>query len=99
MGQPKITQSHYKDNFTKYSAKRTKYTSDSFHEEHNQCGMCGGTAFNHERPLPTTKRPHYYRTYGYRTDRVQWRIRCANKSCSEPYGVILKLELWDSAGE
>ena len=96
MGKPKITHSHYRDNFTKYSFKRTKYTSDSFHAEKNQCGMCGGTRFLSERPMPTTKIPAHYRTYGYKTDRVQWRIRCGNKSCSEPYGVILKLTEWDS---
>lgn len=94
MGRPKI---EYQDHWTKYSMKRPKYTSAQFHAQKNECRVCGGTHFLHERPMGHVK--SYYKTYGYRTERIQWRIRCINGRCSEPYGVILKLEHWDSAGE
>ena len=91
MGRPKI---EYHDNWTKYSMKRPKYTPESFHAKKNECRVCGGTKFFHELQRPP-QQPHY-RTYGYPTKRVLWRIKCANAKCYEPYGVILKLEEWDS---
>lgn len=94
MGRPRI---EYHDHWTKYSMKRPKYTPEQFHAQKNECRVCGGTHFFHERPVAKSK--SYYKTYGYRTERVLWRIRCCNNRCSEPYGVILKLEHWDSAGE
>lgn len=94
MGRPKLTRSHYQDNFSKYSLKRTKYTPESFHAEKNQCKVCDGTRFFHEKQQPPTQ--SHYRTYGYQTKRVEWRIKCANPSCYQPYGVILKPEAWDS---
>jgi hypothetical protein len=84
----------YVDSWSKYSIKRPKFTSEQFHEQDNHCARCDGTSFFSElQNLP--KQPHY-RTYGYQTRRVLWRIRCANGKCSEPFGVILKLEHWDS---
>lgn len=97
MGRPKLTRRHYQDNFSKYSTKRTKYTPETFHAEKNQCSVCDGTHFFHEKQQPPTQR--HYRTYGYQTIRVLWRIKCANPSCYQPYGVILKPEYHDSAGE
>jgi len=90
-GRPRV---RYYDNWTKYGAKRPKYTPDTFHNEKNQCDVCDGTHFYHQKQLPPLQK--HYRTYGYQTRRVQWRIRCANPKCSEPYGVILKPEAWDS---
>lgn len=80
----------------KHTAKRPKFTSESFHETKNKCGVCGGNHFFAEQPMPRTN--YFYRSYGYQTKRVQWRIKCANSKCSQPYGVILKLEYQDSAG-
>ena len=94
MGRPKI---EYHDHWSKYSLKRPKYTPESFHAEHNQCPVCAGTKFFHEKQQPPAQK--HYRTYGYQTRRVLWRIKCANPKCYQPYGVILKLEHWDSAGE
>ena len=96
LGRPRI---EYHDHWTKYSMKRPKFTSEQFHAQKNECRVCGGTSFFHERPMVNINSRTYYRTYGYRTQRVLWRIRCMNSRCSEPYGVILKLTEWDSAGE
>jgi hypothetical protein len=96
MGRPKLTRSHYQDNWTKYSRKRPKYTVEQFDAEKNQCRICGGTNFHHELQRATN---YKYQTYGYKTHRVLWRIKCGNAKCYEPYGVILKPEQWDSAGE
>ena len=93
MGRAKLTRSHYQDNWTKYSKKRPKYTPEQFHAEKNQCKICGSTHFHHELQRPTNQK---YQTYGYKTHRVLWRIKCANGKCYEPYGVILRLEYWDS---
>lgn len=98
MGRPKLTNGVYYSNpNAKYSMKRPKLSSDQFHEERVQCAVCGGNHMLSEKPF--VGKYSYYRTYGYRTERVQWKIRCANYKCAEPYAVILKPECVDSAGE
>ncbi len=74
--------------------KRPHYTPDSFHEV-RECPKCKSTHFSIERPL--NLKYNYYRTYGYRSKHVVWRIRCGNRRCSTPFGVILKPQYWDSA--
>lgn len=91
-----LTAHKYNDGWTKYCTKRRKITPEQFHKENNKCEMCGGTIFLAEKPMSIYK---HYRTYGYQTKRVAWRIRCMTKNCGEPYAVILKPEYWDSAGE
>ena len=97
MGRPKLTRDFYSKPQLKYTLKRPKFTSQSFHDIKNECIVCGGTTFLHERPRPQTN--YFYRTYGYKTTRVQWRIKCGNSKCYQPYGVILRPEEWDSGGE
>ena len=96
MGRPNITSFKYRDGWSKYSIKRPKMTSEQFHSKKNECEVCKGTVFLAEKPMSMHA---YYRTYGYQTKRVSWRIRCATKNCGEPYCVILKPKYWDSAGE
>jgi len=88
---------NYPDSYSKYTTKRRKITSTQFAEENSQCAVCKGTHFICEQVMPP-KQP-YYRSYGYQSKRVAWKIRCANTKCSEPYAVILKPEFWDSAGD
>jgi len=94
MGRPKLTRHLYTNGWTKYSRKRPKFTSESFHQTDNVCAVCGSTRFHHEMPRPVSN--YRYQTYGYKTHRVLWRIKCGNSKCYEPYGVILKREHWDS---
>lgn len=91
-----LTAHKYNDSWTKYSVKRPKMTAKQFHENKNQCAECKGTMFLAEKPM---SQHQHYRTYGYQTKRVAWRVRCATRNCGEPYCVILKPEYWDSAGE
>ena len=74
--------------------KFAHYTPDSF-DKIESCAKCGAKHFECAKQLPT--KHDYYRAYGYLCKRIVWRIRCGNKSCQTPLGVILKPEYWDSA--
>lgn len=93
----KLTKHLYRSSSQKYQLKRPKFTVDSFYQTKNVCKICKGTHFHCE--LQGKPNQPYYRIYGYQTRRVLWKIRCANASCYQPYGVILKPEFHDSAGE
>ena len=90
-----IASHKYNNGWTKYNIKRPKYTSEQFHDMNSKCEICGGTSFLAEKPMSIYQ---HYRTYGYQTKRVAWRIRCSTKNCGEPFCVILKPEYWDSTG-
>ena len=92
-----ITKKKYGNNWAKYAVKRKKMTCNQFHEEENVCPECKGKSFLAEKPSPH-KFHGKYRTYGYLTHRVAWRVRCNSKNCGEQFAVILKPECWDSAG-
>lgn len=77
-----------------YKRKTPHFTPDSFNEVH-ECPHCGGKHFECSKQLSI--RHGYYRVYGYLCKRIIWRIRCGNKKCQTPIGVILKPEYWDSA--
>jgi hypothetical protein len=95
MGRPQLSRNAYYAN--KYTTKRRKITSEQFDQEKVQCERCGGNRMLSERPFEI--KYSYYRTYGYLTRRIQWKIRCGNTLCQQPYAVILKPEFYDSAGE
>ena len=97
MGRPKLTNGTYSNPHAKYNMKRPKLTAEQFHSESVQCDQCGGNHMLSEKPF--VGKYSYYRTYGYRTERVMWKIRCANTKCSTPYAVILREDCLDSAGE
>lgn len=88
-------QIYYNKKYQKYAIKRPKLTSQQFHDDDHQCPRCESRHFICERPLEP--RQKHYRSYGYLTRRVLWKIRCGTPSCAEPYAVILKLTEWDSA--
>ena len=96
MGRPKLTNGTYSNPNAKYCLKRPKLTPQQFHEQ-SQCEQCGGNHMLAEKPFQG--KYSYYRTYGYRTQRVMWKIRCANRKCGTPFAVILKEDCVDSAGE
>lgn len=95
MGRPQLSRNAYYAN--KYATKRRKITSEQFDQEKVECSRCGGNHMLSERPFEG--KYSYYRTYGYQTRKILWKIRCWTPHCQEPYAVILKPECTDSAGE
>ena len=97
MGRPRMHADRYAVQHEKFTIKRPKLTVDQFHQGDHQCPKCQSRHFVLEKTL-MTEYTLKYRTYGYPTRRILWKIRCNNKKCTEPYAVIPKREYWDSAG-